>query len=146
MTTTAVANGFAKQVMDETPRGERLTVCLQCGTCGGSCPNGAEMEYTPAHAVRADPGGRAGEGPLGQHDVAVRLVLLLHDRCPQEIPITDLMYTLKRMAIREGHASNPDAVALAKTFTDFVDRYGRASRSAWRRATTSSTDPWLPCA
>ena len=36
------------------------------------------------------------------------------------------MYTLKRMAIREGRASNPDAVALAKTFTGFVNKYGRA--------------------
>jgi heterodisulfide reductase subunit C len=47
-------------------------------------------------------------------------------RCPQNVPITDIMYTLKRMAIRERKYKNTDAPALAKTFTDFVDRYGRS--------------------
>jgi heterodisulfide reductase subunit C len=47
-------------------------------------------------------------------------------RCPQEIPITEIMYTLKRMSIREGKAGKTDAPALAKTFTDFVDKYGRS--------------------
>jgi heterodisulfide reductase subunit C len=47
-------------------------------------------------------------------------------RCPQEIPITETMYTLKRMAIREGKATEGDAPALARTFTGFVDKYGRA--------------------
>ena len=39
-------------------------------------------------------------------------------RCPQSIPITDIMYCLKRMAIREGLAKDTDAPALAKTFTE----------------------------
>jgi heterodisulfide reductase subunit C len=47
-------------------------------------------------------------------------------RCPQEIPITEIMYALKRMAIRTGKVKNNDAPALAKTFTDFVDKYGRS--------------------
>jgi len=47
-------------------------------------------------------------------------------RCPQEIPITDIMYTLKRMAVREGYAADSDAAALARTFTGFVDRFGRS--------------------
>jgi heterodisulfide reductase subunit C len=47
-------------------------------------------------------------------------------RCPQEIPITDVMYTLKRMSIREGFARNTDAPALASTFAKYVDRYGRS--------------------
>ena len=47
-------------------------------------------------------------------------------RCPQNIPITDIMYCLKRLAIRDGLAKDTDAPALAKTFTDLVDRYGRS--------------------
>ncbi len=47
-------------------------------------------------------------------------------RCPQEIPITDIMYALKRMAIAEGMAKHTDAPALAKTFTDLVEKYGRS--------------------
>jgi heterodisulfide reductase subunit C len=47
-------------------------------------------------------------------------------RCPQDIPITEVMYTLKRLAIAEGLAKDTDAPALAKTFTDLVDKYGRS--------------------
>jgi heterodisulfide reductase subunit C len=47
-------------------------------------------------------------------------------RCPQEIPITDIVYSLKRMAIAERRYHGTDAPALAKTFTDFVEKYGRS--------------------
>ena len=47
-------------------------------------------------------------------------------RCPQQIPITDIMYTLKRLAIAEGMAKDTDAPALASTFTGFVEDYGRS--------------------
>jgi heterodisulfide reductase subunit C len=51
---------------------------------------------------------------------------LCTSRCPQNIPITEIMYTLKRMSIAEGCAQQRDGPALARTFTDFVDRYGRS--------------------
>ena len=47
-------------------------------------------------------------------------------RCPQKIPITDIMYTLKRMSLREGLATGTDAPALARTFTSLLDKYGRS--------------------
>ena len=47
-------------------------------------------------------------------------------RCPQNIPITDIIYSLKRMSIAEAPRQNTDAPALAKTFTDFVEKYGRS--------------------
>jgi heterodisulfide reductase subunit C len=47
-------------------------------------------------------------------------------RCPQEIPITEIMYCLKRLAIRDGLAKHTDAPALAKTFTNLLDKYGRS--------------------
>jgi heterodisulfide reductase subunit C len=50
-------------------------------------------------------------------------------RCPQEIHITDLMYTLKRMAIQEGlyqESSAADAPEFSETFIDFVENYGRS--------------------
>jgi len=50
-------------------------------------------------------------------------------RCPQEIHITDIMYTLKRMAIKEGlyrESSAADAPDFSETFIDFVNNYGRS--------------------
>jgi heterodisulfide reductase subunit C len=50
-------------------------------------------------------------------------------RCPQEIHITDLMYTLKRMAIRDGfyrQSSAASAPGFSQTFIDYVENYGRS--------------------
>jgi heterodisulfide reductase subunit C len=50
-------------------------------------------------------------------------------RCPQEIHITDLMYTLKRMAIKEGYyqqSTAADAPDFSQTFIDNVENYGRS--------------------
>jgi heterodisulfide reductase subunit C len=46
-------------------------------------------------------------------------------RCPQEIHITDLMYALKAMAIREGLCEVSLAAGLSQTFTDQVENFGR---------------------
>ena len=35
------------RVVAATPGGEVLATCLQCGTCGGSCPSGPDMDATP---------------------------------------------------------------------------------------------------
>jgi heterodisulfide reductase subunit C len=51
---------------------------------------------------------------------------LCTSRCPQRIPITDVMYSLKRMSAAEGRVSDEEAPALARTFTELVDRYGRS--------------------
>jgi heterodisulfide reductase subunit C len=50
-------------------------------------------------------------------------------RCPQEVHITDLMYTLKRKAIREGYcrdSSASDAPDFSEFFVDAVLKYGRS--------------------
>jgi len=50
-------------------------------------------------------------------------------RCPQEVHITDLMYTLKRKAIREGfsqESSASDAPDFSEFFVDAVKKYGRS--------------------
>jgi heterodisulfide reductase subunit C/quinone-modifying oxidoreductase subunit QmoC len=50
-------------------------------------------------------------------------------RCPQEVHITDLMYTLKRMAIREGfskESSASDVPGFSQSFIGFVENYGRS--------------------
>jgi heterodisulfide reductase subunit C len=50
-------------------------------------------------------------------------------RCPQEVHITDVMYTLKRMAVQEGlyrQSSAADAPEFSETFIDNVENYGRS--------------------
>jgi heterodisulfide reductase subunit C len=47
-------------------------------------------------------------------------------RCPKDIPITDLMYTLKRMAVREKLYDDRDAPDWSTSFIGFVETYGRS--------------------
>jgi heterodisulfide reductase subunit C/quinone-modifying oxidoreductase subunit QmoC len=119
-------NAFMDRVMEDTPGGERLQNCIQCGSCGGSCPNGAEMDHTPRGLFALIQAGEKRE-VLGANTMWQCVSCYFCTvRCPQEIPITDLMYTLKRTAIREGLAKETDAPALARSFSHFVERYGRS--------------------
>jgi len=47
-------------------------------------------------------------------------------RCPQEIHITDIMYTLKRMAVQEKMYDDSAAPDFSRTFITWVESYGRA--------------------
>ena len=47
-------------------------------------------------------------------------------RCPQNVLIADVMYTLKGMAIEEGLYRNSTAPDLSQTFVDMVEGYGRS--------------------
>ena len=126
MSSATRSNGFRDEVIRETPGGSRLMDCIQCGTCGGSCPNGQDMDATPRHLFALIHAGMREEAL--SHDTMWKCVscYLCTARCPQKIPITDIMYTLKRMSAREGYAGASDAPALARTFTGFVDRFGRS--------------------
>ncbi len=47
-------------------------------------------------------------------------------RCPQEVHITDVMYTLKGMAIKEKLYADSTAPDFSRTFVDMVENYGRS--------------------
>lgn len=117
---------FLEEIIEETPGGERIVHCLQCGSCGGSCPSGADMEYTPRTLFALINANRREQVLTANTMWFCVSCYLCTTRCPQEIPITDIMYALKRIAIAEGKAKQSDAPALARTFTDQVEKYGRS--------------------
>lgn len=121
---------FMAEVIDATPGGDpHLELCVQCGTCGGSCPSGPDMEHTPRHLfamIRAGMREEVLRSNTPWYCVSCYYCMV---RCPQEIHITDIMYTLKRMAIKEGLYRESTAVAapsFSETFIDFVNNYGRS--------------------
>ena len=117
---------FLQEVIRATPGGARIVHCLQCGSCGGSCPNGADMQYTPRTIFAMINANRREEVLSANTMWFCVSCYLCTVRCPQNIPITEIMYALKRISIREGKAKDTDAPALAKTFTDLVERFGRS--------------------
>lgn len=47
-------------------------------------------------------------------------------RCPQEVHITDVMYTIKSMAIRAKLYKDTTAPGFSQTFIDLIESYGRS--------------------
>jgi len=119
-------SAFLEEVIRATPGGERIVHCLQCGSCGGSCPNAADMQYTPRTLFAMINADRREEVLSANTMWFCVSCYFCTSRCPQNIPITDIMYALKRIAIAEGRYKDTDAPALARTFTDMVERYGRS--------------------
>ena len=81
--------------------------CLQCGSCGGSCPSGADMEYTPRTMIAMINAGDRDAVLAANTMWACVSCYFCTTRCPQKIPITDIMYALKRMSIAERLYTTP---------------------------------------
>jgi heterodisulfide reductase subunit C len=135
-------NTFLQEVIDATPNGERLVHCLQCGSCGGSCPSGADMEYTPRTLIAMINAGDRNAVLAANTMWACVSCYLCTTRCPQDIPITDIIYSLKRMSIAGRHYKGTDAPALAKTFTDFVYTFGRSYEAGLATGYHLLRRPW----
>ena len=119
--------GFAHEVAS-IPGGEGIFECLQCGSCSGICPIAPFMDYTPRRLINMV---REGFRDEVLHSRTVWLCSSCYActvNCPAGIHITDVMYALKRMAIKEGTPPRrfPMAV-LAKQFLRGVRRKGRSN-------------------
>jgi quinone-modifying oxidoreductase subunit QmoC len=121
--------GFAEEIA-AIPGGERLRECIQCGTCSAVCPLSAYMDYTPRRLIAMTEAGMKDE-VLGSFSIWVCAgCYACTAACPKEIPITDMMYALKRTAIREGvHPRRFGTPVLAREFVGSVDRWGRNTES-----------------
>src|SRR3989337_4396957 len=110
------SNGsFQHRVIEATPGGEVLITCLQCGTCGGSCPSGPDMDRTPRHLFAMISAGMRDEVLRSNTPWYCVACYYCTARCPKDIPITDLMYSLKRMAVREKLYDDRDAPDSSKS-------------------------------
>ena len=121
-----VTPSFLEDVIAATPGDSRLEMCIQCGTCGGSCPSGADMDHTPRALfamIRAGMREEVLRSNASWYCVSCYYCMV---RCPQEIHITDVMYSLKRMSIREGYAGHGDAPDFSQTFIGYIEQYGRS--------------------
>jgi len=103
----------------------RLEMCIQCGTCGGSCPSAADMDHTPRMLFAMLRAGMR-EDSLKSNTPWI-CVSCYHCvvRCPQNVHIADVMYTLKGMAIEAKLYRDSTAPDFSQTFVDMVEEYGR---------------------
>jgi heterodisulfide reductase subunit C len=121
------SNGnFLHEVIAATPGGEILLTCLQCGTCGGSCPSSQDMDHTPRRLFAMIGANHRDEVLRSNTSWYCVSCYYCMERCPREIPITDIMYSLKRMSIQARLYNDRDAPDWSESFIGYVEEYGRS--------------------
>lgn len=124
----AVNEAFLAEV-SSLPGGERVTQCIQCGSCSGSCPTAAWMDHSPRQIFALIRCGMRDEVLSSNTPWTCASCYTCYVRCPKEIKITDIMYALKRLSIKEDKAkpATKPARVMAETFEALVNKYGRNS-------------------
>jgi heterodisulfide reductase subunit C len=117
---------FLEEVSAATAGVARLEMCIQCGTCGGSCPSAADMDHTPRMLFAMIRAGMREEALKSNTPWICVSCYHCVVRCPQEVHITDVMYTLKSMAIRAKLYQESTAPDFSASFVDMVENYGRS--------------------
>jgi len=114
------------EVSMKTAGVSHLEMCIQCGSCGGSCPAASDMDHTPRRLFAMVRAGMREE--VLRSNTPWICVSCYHCvvRCPQEVHIADVMYTLKSMAIDAKLFSDSTAPDFSQTFVDMVETYGRS--------------------
>ena len=111
---------FVDQIVAE-PGGKNVRRCFACGTCTASCPIREVTErYNPRRIIHMALLG------LKQQVLSSDLIWICstcyacHERCPQDVRITELMHAIKNIAVREGYI-HPSV----QTQGDLIRKHGR---------------------
>jgi quinone-modifying oxidoreductase, subunit QmoC len=117
---------FLEEVMSMTAGDGRIEMCIQCGSCGGSCPLAPDMDHSPRQLfalIKSD----MHQAVLSSNTPWVCVSCYFCSvHCPQEIKITDVMYTLKNLSLKEKRYKDSTAPDFSVTFTQMVENYGRS--------------------
>jgi len=122
----AVDHRFIDEVRAATAGDSRLDACIQCGTCGGSCPSAADMTHTPRMLFAMVRAGLRGDVLRSNTPWMCVSCYFCSVRCPQEIHIPDVMYAIKSIATREGVAPESIGADFSRTFVANIHHYGRS--------------------
>jgi heterodisulfide reductase subunit C len=109
------------------PAREALRTCMQCGSCTATCASAYAMDYTPRqiwHMIR-----------LGLRDEVLNSKTLwlcstcysCTLRCPRDLPLTETIGTLKRLADQEDIRGYKESRYFYRAFMETVRRYGRTN-------------------
>ena len=85
--------------------GKTITLCYQCGTCASSCPVAKiTPRFNPREVIKLSLLG-AEEEVLSSDSIWLCCSCYnCQERCPQKVEIADVIYALRNIALREGHA------------------------------------------
>lgn len=83
----------------------RVNECIQCGTCSGSCPMAGEMDHGPREVFSLIRDGFYEKALCSNTLWLCVSCYACAGRCPRDIPVADIIYSLKQMAVKQGLVS-----------------------------------------
>ncbi len=127
--TEVTERSFYAKVLEATPSGERLKLCLECGNCSGICPFGYLMAYPPSRMIamlRADRFDKLLETDTIWMCVSCYACTAV---CPSKVPLTfGLMTSIKEELIVAGNVPAELHTALQNS-----QRYGNPQGESPRK-------------
>jgi heterodisulfide reductase subunit C len=134
--------GFGAEIA-RLAHGEKLFTCIQCGTCSATCPVSAFMDFTPRRIIAMV---RAGFKEEVLRSFTIWLCASCYSctaDCPRQIKITDVMYALKQLAIKEGvYPKRFPIPVMAQEFYKIVGKKGRNSEGKLMMNIALKTNPF----
>ena len=96
-------HNFKHEIARE-PGGEHIKRCFSCGTCTAGCPvREVTDRYNPRKIIRMALLGMRKEVLSSDFIWLCSACYTCHERCPQDVRITELMTAIKNIAVREGY-------------------------------------------
>lgn len=80
-------------------------LCYQCGTCTGSCPSGQLTAFRTRQLIRKAQLGLKDEILPTDELWLCTTCYACVERCPREVEITEVIFILRNMAVKEGYMS-----------------------------------------
>ena len=120
---------FSEEVSNlmHASHGNPLNTCIQCGTCSGTCPVAEFMDHTPRRLIGLINANQKEDVLESNTFWFCASCFHCTVRCPSEIDIAGLMYSLKRYSIWK-HRYPEDAIGpvFSETFVKSILRSGRS--------------------
>ena len=122
--------------------GAEVALCYQCKRCTAGCPAVDFMELRPHQLVRLVRLSAADRSISSEAIWNCVGCYACTARCPQNVPVTELIYSLKNLALREGKTPARDRVpAFLRAFASTVGRNGRNQETQMLVQYFLTTDP-----
>ena len=110
------------------PGCENILNCMQCGTCSGACPLSIYMDLSPRRIIALIREGFRTDALKSKTIWLCASCYACAVSCPQDINITDVMYSLKREAIHSKlYPKRLPIPVLSQEFFKMVKKTGRNS-------------------
>jgi len=124
------------ELLSQITEGDPVLGCMQCGTCGGSCPLGYAMEYPPRQMILQT---RSGNLDKVLHSPSLWMCVGCYTctfRCPRGIELTDALWPLMRdKALQEGIQPPAELQAAFQNIFKYGNSLGESprKRTGWAK-------------